>query len=428
MFSDSELRTRCGRLFTFSLTIALIANGCGKTNKPNTPSGGGVSAVSPVATTDRPSDGEVKALVAKLESHIAQRDLDAFNSEIDWNAVVDRALDGLPLSAKAAQGFRRGVLESAGNQDKSIGAQIFKQIETTGSFRFLRVRDHEGASELVFRVIPDAGVTYFGFRLDKVPGGETHIVDVYMFISGQYLSSSLRHSAYALVQQESRGAWDKLTRQDVEYVKQLPTIGKLMEAARGGRTEEAWTYLESLPEGFRYDRNTAAIAVSVGQQIEETKYSAYLDQLRVRYPNDPTLDLMLLDSYLLKEQWGEYEACLNRFDRNIGGDPFLDSVRAAGLDLQGKHAEAKQAYARAIENLPDEEHIYWIAIVSSLEHKEFADVAARLSQLSTRFSMKFDNLETEPLYAEFIKSPEYAEWKKTQVAAEKSATVDEEKE
>jgi tetratricopeptide (TPR) repeat protein len=427
MLMHSRIESRfCSRCVSY-FAIVLALTGCSEKNKSSTPSGGGVSAVSPAPATERPSDDEVQTLIASIESHVDARDIEGFNAEVDWNAILDRALDGLPLKPGSAAEFRKEILRTATSHDLSIIGQIFKQLDSGGSLRLLRVRDHEGGFELLYRLIPDTGVTYYAFRLAKQPNGKVLIVDIYPFISSEYFSAKIRHGAMAFVEYESRNVWQKLTRREVAFIEHSPTRVKMKKAALAGRFDEAWQLLESLPEEIRYHRSTVSAAVMVGQQIDEGRYAAYLERVRKNYPNDPSLDLTLLDLYGLKKQWNKFQEGLDRLDQMLGGDPYLDVMRGLGYDEEGKHAEAKQAYASAIKALPDEEHVYWFAIASSRNHGEFADMAARLDALAARFGMTFENLETEPVYAEFVKSPEYAEWKKAQVVAEEAAPVDGEK-
>ena len=52
----------------------------------------------------------------------------------------------------------------------------------------------------------------------------------------------------------------------------------------------------------------------------------------------------------------------------------------------------------------------------SLAEKKFDESARLLTRLAEQFGIQWQNLEKAPEYAEFVKSPHYDAWKKSQTA------------
>jgi hypothetical protein len=155
------------------------------------------------------------------------------------------------------------------------------------------------------------------------------------------------------------------------------------------------------------------------QAIDDDEYSTVLEEFRQLYPQDPCLDLLLIDYYFMKNDYARVNESTNRLDKSLGGDPYLNVLRS-NMSASGGDLKAARGFAdRAIKEEPTLASGYLALLnVSILErtHKESLEL---LKKLDKTFRTKFDDLSKVPEYAEFARSPEYKEW--LQYLAEKTA-------
>jgi hypothetical protein len=103
-------------------------------------------------------------------------------------------------------------------------------------------------------------------------------------------------------------------------------------------------------------------------------------------------------------------AAIERLDEQVGGDPSLANLRGNAFVAEGKlDAAAKIADARLIEEPRDlDAHLLLVSI--SLAGKDFSKTAKLLTKIRDELGVPLNDLTQVPQYAEFVASPEYAQW------------------
>ena len=103
-------------------------------------------------------------------------------------------------------------------------------------------------------------------------------------------------------------------------------------------------------------------------------------------------------------------AAVDRLEKAVGGDPYLDVIRAGIHLAQGDAGAARRLARQAVDGdgtLPDG---YWALVNVSLADKRFDETARLLDLLREQFQLEFGDLTQIPEYAEFVQSPEYRQW------------------
>lgn len=98
-------------------------------------------------------------------------------------------------------------------------------------------------------------------------------------------------------------------------------------------------------------------------------------------------------------------------DRRVGSDPYLWALRGNILYLEGKTELAKTEIGRAVTADPWLEEGYLALIGISLKERRFKDTARWIAAMRDVAGAEIASLEEAPEYAEFVRSPEYAEMK-----------------
>jgi hypothetical protein len=94
----------------------------------------------------------------------------------------------------------------------------------------------------------------------------------------------------------------------------------------------------------------------------------------------------------------------------VGGDPYLDAVRAGVRAAQGDLEGVRHFARRAVEREPSLIQGHWVLVSASLQVKDYDETLARLKEIDQKFDIEFEDLTQVPDYAGFVKSPAYAKW------------------
>jgi lipopolysaccharide biosynthesis regulator YciM len=132
----------------------------------------------------------------------------------------------------------------------------------------------------------------------------------------------------------------------------------------------------------------------------------------------------LVDYYILKSDYAHANGCIDRLDKAIGGDPYLNVLRAGLGAVTSDFKAAREFVDRALKEEPGLVPGYFALLDISLQEKTYKEALDLLKTLDQTFKIKFSDLATEPDYAGCVKSPQYQEWLKylAQKAAKQKAS------
>jgi predicted Zn-dependent protease len=153
------------------------------------------------------------------------------------------------------------------------------------------------------------------------------------------------------------------------------------------------------------------VRLRAAQQLGEDENLAAIDALRAAFPDDPGLHLATLDALITREQWDEAHAALSAINEAVGGDPYLHSVRGNLYVLEGKLEEAESMADLMLAQDPTWQDAYWLQVSVALAQHDHPRTARLLTKIRDELGAEILDLTQIAEYAEFVKSPEYAEWK-----------------
>ena len=152
------------------------------------------------------------------------------------------------------------------------------------------------------------------------------------------------------------------------------------------------------------------IAIFASSKISEEKYIAAIDRFRAAHPDEACIDLIAIDSYVVKKDYQSALQAVEQLDKAVGGDPYLRMMRAniyfAANQLQDAEREALKAIAEDA-GLVD---AWLIRVNVSMKQRDFARTAELLTKIQQDLNVELADLTTIPEYAEFVKSDEYQKW------------------
>jgi hypothetical protein len=357
-----------------------------------------------------------KALAQRIASSMQSGDGAVLDRAIDIDAILERAYRGLDGSEAARRDFGAGVKKTF-----NFGTAIAKEIEGAGSYELLRVRQVGGKQRALFRLISASGVNYHDMELAPARDGKGHrVVDIFIFLSGEWLSETIRRGFLPVVAHEKRGALDRMTGAQSAYIESLPRITELSTAMRDGDHARVLAIYRALPPEVQKDRNVMMMYYQAASKAGDAEYARALDAIKKAFPKDPALDLLLFDDYFLKKQYDGALAALGRVRRALGGDAYLDFLEGNIFYARGDHAAAKVRLNRAIAAEPDLAEPYWTLITISLEQRAHDETARLLDRVEAGARVELQDVGNVAEYAEFARSKAYAQWKQRWQARQKT--------
>ncbi len=356
------------------------------------------------------SEEEAAELARKIEERVSQGDDGYLRRIVDWSLLFDRAMTGIELSEPSRSQLQQVFLAKSRIAENFAG-ELVKSTAMGGSYRFLRVHQKNGRMRILFRAdFGDSGLNYHDMLVVKDKAGKPRIGDIYVFLSAEDMSTTLRRALIPVAAQQNRSLLDKLRGVESEYMAHASEMHAMAMNIRAGNSREAMKIHDSLPASLQKQKSVMIMRYRAASDIGVAEVQEAAQDFRKCHPDDPCLDMLSIDLYATSGKTDQAIECIDRIDEAVGGDPRLNVVRAGCYRVTKRYDEAKKAAEKAVEADPADDAGHWELVTIALESQDFAEVNRLLTLIETQFDIKFGDLTQQPIYAEYVKSPEYQEW------------------
>jgi len=345
------------------------------------------------------------AFAREIEEALAAGDGSFMDKRFDAAVLSQRMLGGRGLPPETLTANRRSLARAM-----AIGEGIAGAVKQGGSYKFLRFHRHGDQPRVLFRLLlPNGGANYHDMVLTS-RGGKPLIADIHVSITGEFLSDSMRRSALPVLVRQQRSVLSKLLRSESEYVKNIHTVDAIVKERDPDRVLALY---RRLPPTVQRDKNVTVfrLKAAVAKGGDSPEYVKVLADFKAFFPGDPCLDFVLVDHYMLQEEYAKSRACVDRMQNAIGEDAHLHFLRGGLYHLEQKDELAIAEYEKAIALEPDLSAPYDGLLTIALENSDWAAVSKRLAQFETNTGIRLDNLDALPEYAEYLKTEECKAWK-----------------
>lgn len=359
-----------------------------------------------------PTEEEAQQFADRMTRAVRARDAVAMDKLLRLSDLTERIISDLDLSDQFRQGIRKGMTQSM--RQASLGQQVLQSIQDDGSYQLLRIRTVDGRPRPLFRLIGSEGaLNYHDYYLARYEDGEVATEDMFVFASGEPISQSMRRLLIpAVASLRGKGLFGKLDPQELDSMK---TIRSMAKAIRARNYKSAIAAYRTLPRTFQERKPVLILYIQATMNLEtdgDAEYLAALEVFRKLYPRDAALDFISIDYFFLKKRYDEACRAMDRINKAVGGDPYLDVLRGSALLEAGRFKEARQAIEKAIKDEPNLVQAYWFRIGLSLREKKYADTLAWLQRIVEKCHVDIQDLTGVPDYAGFVASPQYTMWQK----------------
>ena len=347
---------------------------------------------------------KVTEFVYRIEETINELDPSFFRSKFDFNEFWRRSTRGIK-SDSFLKGMKSGVRSTFDMADNLV-----KDVEAyDGTFTFLRIMSDEPVRAL-FRQASDSGLNYFELELQVTAGGSVTIADIYNYWNGAWASRSIRRVVIAAMADEDKGLVAKLLDGDSGYLKALERLRDINLTAATD-PQRAWKQYRDLPDEMRDRFEFRTFGLQLAGSVSDEAYTAEMEAFRRLFPDSPALDLMLIDYYILNENFDLAQATVDRLDKRVHSDPYLDLMRGQIFVLGGERDKGRATILAGIERDPDLEYEgMWSLLEIALEQKDHKSTLDLLLRFETDYGIEWNDLSQEPHYVNFAASPQYQEW------------------
>lgn len=388
------------RRFPLLLLSSLLFVSCGKHE----------TAAPPLPAAPSISNADATRFANGYRDALIKSNVQLATSMFDWDALLQKATVSDDVSSEFRQGFINGAKNAGGA--RAFTEQLSRMLNDGGQMKLLRIRQKGGATHAVVRVIlPDGAVNYHEMQLERDAAGQIRASDIYIYTGAEYLSDTMRRMFLFAASQDPTFI-QKLGGAKNPVAEHLDQYKALFDKLRTGDSKGAEAIFQSLPSDMRKQKSLLLAHVIATRSLGDDAYGKALDELRSAFPNDGAIDLMSIDFYILKHRDDDALKAIDRVDAAVGGDPYLDVMRANLFVRRGDLTRAREYTQRALSHEPDLSEASWTEVSMAMMDKNYAETARILTHLRDDLHVPIADLRQMPEYADFVKSPEYARWVK----------------
>ncbi len=358
---------------------------------------------------------ELKAFGERLADALTAGDAETIKSMLDSEGMADRVFDertsGFPQVSEMRKGFISGATKPPGGWLRNVMGNKTKA---------LHYRERDGYPAIVMRLTPEGGGVNYVDIVVRPFGKSFRAVDMFTYMYASYFTDETRNLMATMLPSSSVGKLASLmgaTNFDSEMINLLKKGGELIKA---GRYAEALSICEALPEKYRTHRMFFMLRMQALMQLndaEEGKYDAPYREMLRSAPDilgaDSTTDLLMIDLMFLDNQLAEADACIQRVEKVVGGDPYLKVLRANTHRMMKDYEGALKLATEAQSEEPDLFEAVDARLTIHVEQKHYPAIVEEFRELKKKGVIMTRQLLIEDgVYEDFLASPEFAAWEK----------------
>ncbi len=365
--------------------LVLIAAAC--SGQKSTPTTGAPSPAPAKEATDEHGALALRLVAAARPCNVAQ-----VTALLDREGFV-KLIEQRASAKKDAVRFLEQFVSTASNK---FCAWVAGAVEV----RMLRVRSVDGERRPLLRKVSDTGFGYFDVRAAPTADG-LRIVDIYSHNNGTWISQEMADIVL------SPAADDPTAGITVMRINALDTEGKHADALAA---------LDAMPERVRNTRELQDLRVAIAGRASVAAYEQALAERARLFPDDKPTPMSAMNRAFLAGDLTEALHQIDLMEAAVGGDQFLDALRASVLAQRkgpGDLDAAASRAERAVQAEPKLAMTHQARLIVALARRQWTTALSALDSMqSLGVTVSDADLRAIPSAADLLASPEYAEWRK----------------
>jgi len=348
----------------------------------------------------------VREFAQNIEAEMSAGDISGFRKAFDIPTLTTRAFGDLDASPNLRRQFGVGVNSGL---DQLVTA-LADNMKSGGGYAFLRLHIVKGELRAMFRMTGKTGLNYHDMVLKVGPGDTVRVVDMYIATTGEELSDSYHRVLLPLVAEVDKGALARLTEGESEYVKNIGGARDMGLKVLNKDYSGVHAIYEGLPVSLQSEQIVMLYDLQSLVHIDLKLYAQAMDRYEKAFPDSPSLSLLRIDSTMLAKDWTGMLATIDKLDKQVGGDIFLNVFRVTALQSLGRGDEALAAGEECLKVYPHCTEAY-VALLQALAMQKNWVGTKDMMERMLAYSGKFlPTMTLDPVFSEFIKTQEFAEF------------------
>jgi len=355
------------------------------------------------------ADQSFEARFESIVDQLNKGSKEEFIEDLDVDAILQRAFDGLDLDPGVRSRFANNVIRGK----KNIVSSFVRRTPEGSYTKLLKVRvNGDKATALVRYDLGRLGYGYHQYELVKDDAGNIRIVDWLDYTAGRSYSEMLRQSVVTYDPTESsvRGLVKSYDGNDKSYAR----LAELMQAVRDKDFSSYKRIEPSLDRSLRNSLFMHLLNCDIGKMSrDQNQYNNAYRKLENNFGDNPALALMLMNYRISKGDFDDLGDSLRQLQQAFGVRDAAVLLLMSRAALGSRHTDDAAVLAdEAISIEPQLESAYWAAINAHvlLQHYSFAVSTARSLEDQFDKSLERELFEKNGRYANFVKSPQYEQW------------------
>lgn len=370
-----------------------------------------------VKPPEKPITDEQKQKAMKFAEQVAANinagKGEAVSAMTDFEGVAMRTFADTDLPFPERAGFKKGISGKPGGLlAQVIGAKV----------RPLRFHERDGFPAVTIRVLPaTGGVNYFDLLLR--PDGESFkIIDLYGYLFGSFSSAEARQAMVMMMGQDTN-AIARLLGVSGGDKKSMELIMNMFRQMSNGDAKSVHHTYELLPEKIQRSRPAFIAHVQALQSLQSDPvfgelYAHTLGTARSVLGNESAMDLLLVDLYFFRKDFKGVHECLERVHQQVGDDAYLFHLMGMGAIKDKDYKLATECLKNAEKVEPELMDLVDLRLQVRAANGDFAGVVAEMQRFTKATGAKLTpTVFSEPVYDDFKRSPEFANWAKSLTAS-----------
>lgn len=353
--------------------------------------GGGVSAPEELVPL---TPEAALAFSGPLTAALQTCDKEALGTLIDVESMMRKAA----RQSKASGGEQRGLLAGMRESGTDIRTQFCGSADVQGGLHFLRVLPRDGKQTLLYRSTTDDSLNYIEFYAGTGADGAVKVDDIYIYTNGQTLVQTLAQMIDVLMG-------------DTSVVSAFENISEQISTDPA----KAMASLEAMPQKAQKTKPLQLLKIQAASGIDDATYESAISEYEKLFPGDPSLNLVSIDGFIVRKNYTAALETIDRLDKSVGGDDYLDELRVSLLLEEGKDLGRATAIAeKSLQTNPESEDAHYLLLGVHVANQNFGGAVAVMQMMGERFELVFEEEvldPSDPNYVALKASPEWEAYK-----------------
>ncbi len=355
------------------------------------------------------NEAQCEAFARGLDTSLVRGDSAALVAAIDDVTLTDRIVGNMNLN-KSDRDSLRGLVNGL---VPALVAGWVRANSWGSSMRYLRTNWNDGSPRAIFRHVTFAGeLEYVEFILCTDTEGRVRVCDQYNHYGDGLLSPVVQRYVRSATTGFTERLFRGLLRVDESQTRWADSLRPLL---RHERNEEVLRSYDTIPAADRDRWNVQAIRLRAAKALGDSLYKPALAYAYGLFKDKPGYELLAL-RYL--RAFGKYDsalAAIERIEKSVGGDPYLDVERGWIHGLKEDLETGRKYVARYVAADSSVTFPYALLFDILIHMKQFGPATDCFAVLDRRMWPGFIDQWLNGLeYSEdYRRSPEYRAYRQT---------------